>query len=71
MSERLQLLVSEVSKLPQQEQDQFVEFMLAELKDDQEWAAKFAATPHILERLAEEARAEYDAGRTRPLEELL
>ena len=70
MSERLQLLVDEVSKLPDEKRDRFIDRMLEELEDDRRWAEKFAATPHVLERLAEEARAEHAAGLTRPLEEL-
>ena len=71
MSDRRRFLVDEVNKLSRDDQDRFVDFMLKELEDRQEWSVKFAKTSHILEKLAMEARADYDAGRTRPIEELL
>ena len=70
MSDTLQRAFEEASKLPPEEQDRVGHALLEELEDRRAWAEKFAATPHILEKLAEEARADDAAGRCRPLEEL-
>lgn len=42
-----------------------------EIDDDEcEWRRKFAASPHALEKLAQEAMSEREAGLTEPLEDL-
>lgn len=38
MSDRLKLAFEEASKLPEQEQNAFADFLLAGLNDEQKWA---------------------------------
>ena len=71
MTNRLELAFAEVAKLPDADQESFAEFILAELHDEREWQKQFAARPDILAKLADEARQEHRAGRTKPLEDLL
>lgn len=71
MSDRLEAAFREASKLTAAEQDQFAEFILAELEDDRAWTQKFEQSQDMLSVLAREARAEYNAGKTEPLDDLL
>lgn len=67
MTELLKRAFREVSKLPPEEQDSFAEFILGELESEARWDDAFARSPDLLERLAAEALAEDDAGKTEPL----
>ena len=71
MTKRLELAFEEAAKLPEPEQESFAEFLLAELRDEAKWQAAFASRPDVLARLADEARSDHAAGRTRPLEDLI
>lgn len=71
MSDRLEAAFNEASKLSAEEQDQFAEFLLAELKDDRAWSQSFEQSQDMLAMLAKEARAEYNAGQTQDLDDLL
>ena len=59
------------SKLPPQQQDLFAAFLLAELRDEEEWKVSFDQSRTTLGNLAKEAHAEYRAGQCEPLEDLL
>jgi hypothetical protein len=71
MGDRLRLAFEEAAKLPQQEQEAFAAFLLAELEDEKRWQAEFAASQGALSRLAAKARREHAQGKTLPLEDLL
>jgi hypothetical protein len=58
----------EASKLPDEEQEAFAAFMLAELESERRLEDLFARSQDILARMAEEARQEYRAGLTQPLD---
>jgi len=68
MTKLLEKVFVEASKLPQQEQDAFATWMLEELASERRWAELFAKSTHALEQLADEALAEYRAGRTQVLD---
>ena len=67
MGKLLEKVMTEASKLPDQEQDAFAAFMLAELESERRWDELFARSQDLLSRMAEEARQEYRAGLTKPL----
>ena len=69
MNQLLQRAFERASELPQEEQDKFARFLLAELESEREWAELFARpeSEDLLEHLAGEALSEHRAGRTRPL----
>jgi hypothetical protein len=69
MSDRLREAFNEASKLTAEEQDAFAAFLLAELRDESEWSKRFDASPGQLGTLAREARDEYSAGKTKPLDD--
>jgi hypothetical protein len=59
------------AKLPPNQQELFAAFLLAELKDEEEWKVSFHKSRNSLANLAKEARAEYREGQCEPLEDLL
>ena len=69
MNQLLQQAFERASELPEEEQDRFARFLLAELESEQRWAELFARpeSEELLERLADEALSEHRAGRTKPL----
>jgi hypothetical protein len=68
MATLLKKLIEETAKLPEPEQEAFAAFMLAELESERRWDELFARSQDLLARLAEDARQEYRAGRTEPLD---
>ena len=69
MTKLLQQAFERASELPQEDQDKFARFLLAELESDSQWAELFSRPESevLLERLADEAVAAHRAGLTRPL----
>jgi hypothetical protein len=71
MSELLQRAIAELEKLPEDEQNAIAARLLAELEDEQAWAARFeATTDEQWDRLAASARQEISTGDTASLEEV-
>lgn len=67
MTELMDRMVAEVSKLPEPEQDAYAQMVLAELNAEREWDERFAATQPKLRRLAAKARDDFRSGRTEEL----
>jgi hypothetical protein len=67
MTQLLEKALSEVAKLPPEEQDAVAAILLEEIASEQRWSGLFAKSQDLLSRLAEEALAEHRAGKTRPL----
>jgi hypothetical protein len=71
MTELLQRVIAEIEKLPDEQQDAIARRVLAELADEQAWAARFhATTDQQWDRLAEGVRREIAAGDTAPLDDV-
>jgi hypothetical protein len=70
MTKLLEKAFTEASKLPQQEQDLLARQLLADLASERRWTEAFANSQDQLGKLADEALAEFDAGKTKPLSEL-
>lgn len=68
MGKLLERVVAEASKLTEEEQDAFAAFMLAELESERRWDDLFSRSQDLLASMAEEARQEYRAGLTEPLD---
>ncbi len=68
MGKLLDKVISETAKLPDEEQEAFAAFMLAELESERRWDDLFSRSQGMLARMAEEARQEYRAGLTEPLD---
>ena len=67
MTRLLEKAIEQIAKLPESEQDAVAAVMLEELASERRWADAFAGSQEKLARLAQEALAEYEAGRTKPL----
>ncbi len=64
----LEKVIAEASKLPDEEQNAFAAWALAELESERRWDDLFARSQDLLSRLADEAHEDYLAGRTEPLD---
>ena len=64
----LEKVIAEASKLPDEEQNAFAAWALAELESERRWDDLFARSQDLLSRLADEAHKDYLAGRTEPLD---
>lgn len=68
MGKLLERVMVEASKLPDEEQEAFAAFMLAELESERRWDELFSRSQDLLAKMADEARQEYRAGLTEPLD---
>jgi hypothetical protein len=68
MGKVLQQALTELTKLPETEQDAVGAWILAELESERKWDELFARSPDLLAEMAAEAIREDDAGLTEPLE---
>lgn len=68
MGKLLEQIITETAKLPEEEQEAFAAFMLAELESERRWDDLFSRSQDVLARMADEARREYRAGLTQPLD---
>jgi hypothetical protein len=64
----LEKVIAEASKLPDEEQNAFAAWALAEQESERRWDDLFARSQDVLSRLADEAHEDYLAGRTEPLD---
>lgn len=69
MTQLLQKAFERAATLPQEKQDTFARFLLAELESERQWAALFSRleSEDLLKRLADEALRAHRSGRTQPL----
>jgi hypothetical protein len=67
MTQLLEKVLREVAKLSATEQDEVAAILLEELASEQRWAESFAKSQDKLAKLAQQALADYAAGRTNPL----
>ena len=64
----LQQAFGMASQLPPKEQNAFAEWMLYELQSEQRWNELFARSQDMLAKMADEALAEHNAGKTLPVD---
>lgn len=71
MTELLQQVISEIQKLPADQQDAIASRLMAELKDEQKWTEQFeSTTDEQWDRLTDRVRQEIASGDTVPLDEI-
>lgn len=68
MTELLSKAFSAASQLSEAQQDSLAAWLLIELESERRWDETFAASADGLGKLAAEALAEHEAGRTEPLD---
>jgi len=70
MTSLLEKAFNEAAKLPQDEQDSLARLLLADLESERRWSEAFAKSQGQLAALADEALAEFEAGKTQPMKQL-
>ena len=68
MTQLLEKAFEKASELPEEEQDAFAGFILEELESERRWEQAFSQSQDELERLADEALEEHDAGNSEKLD---
>ena len=68
MTALLEKAMNQVSTLPPEEQDAVALLILTEIESEKRWDNLFASSQEPLSRLAEQAIAEYKAGKTTTLD---
>jgi len=64
----LEKAFAEVSKLSEEQQEQFAQWILDELEDEVRWDSAFTQSLSQLEKLGKKALDDYRAGKTQELE---
>ncbi len=68
MTELLQQVITQIEKLPLDQQDAIAAICMAELQDEQKWETRFeSTTDEQWDRMAEMVRQEISIGETVPL----
>jgi len=67
MTKLLERAFKEASRLPEVEQNALAKWVLEELEAEGRWEKAFAGSEDILDRLADEALAAHNNGKTKPL----
>ena len=68
MTRLLEQAITKARELPEAEQDAIGQLVLDEIQSERHWDELFAKTPEKLRKLADEAWAEHEAGKTEPLD---
>lgn len=68
MTELLERAVAQIKQLSENEQDAIAAIILEEMEDEVRWQEKFARSQDVLAKLATEAMAEDQAGKTQELD---
>ena len=68
MTQLLEKAFEKASELPEEEQDDFAAFILEELESEHQWEQAFSESQDELERLADEALEEHNAGDSEKLD---
>ena len=70
MTQALLTAVATAAQLPEEEQDALAAILLEEMESEERWSALFADSPNLLERMANEAIQDFQAGRVQPIDQL-
>ena len=70
MTQALTSAVAEATKLLPAEQDALAAILLEEIASEHRWSQSFSKSQDALESLASEALAEFEAIKTKPLDDL-
>lgn len=70
MTQALSAAVATAAQLPEEEQDALAAILLEEMESEERWNALFADSPNLLERMANEAIQDFQAGRVQPIDQL-
>jgi len=68
MTQLLEKAFEEASKLPELEQNALAKWLIDEIISERKWEKAFAESEEVLDKLADEALAEYMQGKTEPMD---
>lgn len=68
MTDLMEKAIGELTQLPENQQDTMAKWILEMLQDEQQWDAAFARSLPQLERMANKALDDFQAGRTHELD---
>lgn len=68
MGKLLEKAIAEVHRLPESEQEAIAAWLLAEIESEKKWDELFAKPSAVIERMADEAIREHEAGLTERLD---
>jgi len=68
MTKLLERAFTEAGKLPEGEQDEIGQWLLAEVASERRWAEEFARSQGLLDELSEEALRDHRKGRSEDLD---
>jgi hypothetical protein len=71
MTRSLDLAINAATRLPPSEQDVLAHLLMDEIQSEQQWTQLLDSSQGLLESLAQEALAEFAAGKTQPLQDSL
>ena len=63
----LERAIAEMQRLPESDQEAIAAWLLAEIESEEKWDELFAKPSLVIERMADEAIREHEAGLTEPL----
>ncbi|MCP9882051.1 hypothetical protein KBY65_06105 [Cyanobium sp. Alchichica 3B3-8F6] len=70
MTQALSAAVATAAQLPEEEQDALAAILLEEMESEERWSTLFADSQNLLERMANEAIQNLQAGRVQPIDQL-
>ncbi|MGB9627416.1 MAG: hypothetical protein ACPL6D_02030 [Thermodesulfobacteriota bacterium] len=68
MTKLLEKAFEEASKLSELEQNALARWLIEEIISEKKWEETFAESENLLDKLSDEALAEYLEGKTKPLD---
>jgi hypothetical protein len=68
MGKLLERAIEEAHTLPEAEQEALGALLLEEIESERRWDELFSRPSTVIERMAQEAHEEHEAGRTTPLD---
>jgi hypothetical protein len=68
MAKLLEKAITEARKLPESDQEAIGAWLLAEIESEKRWDELFSRPSAIIDRMADEALREHEAGLTQPLD---
>ena len=70
MTQALSTAVATAAQLPEEDQDALAAILLEEMESEERWSALFADSLNLLERMANEAIQDFQAGLVQPIDQL-
>ncbi len=68
MTRLLEQAVAKARELPESEQDAIAQILLDEIESERKWDELYSKSPEKLQKLADKAWAEHEAGQSEPLD---